>query len=566
MSKGKTIQPKFAVVLALAVVLVLIWYGYKAEWFKDVGVENTGAVAAVSSTDKPAKGASAGISSGKPTIAVTSWPTFEMKYNGAGQENNLVVKAEYSITATTKKIFIPATWGNLWIRNTAYQGANPTKIEVKSLDALSLTNCNYVGSCYVIPSGKTVRFVVRQVYNPLVMFGGLYSGQLSYLHYLTDSSNGNFYYTQFPAQTSKLNTITVVGEKSPYVYTTVASAVSGQPFTLKGVRFTGATLLMGDGSTPANIISRSDTEITLSLITKETPTVYTLYFKHPTYGESNRAQITVTVPSPLAKTLYPNGGETISLKDSFVVSFKPVVGSPHYIYLVDWLNLSSPMLLTPQPIIGQATDKQITVINKSLLDSLNIKPGNKFKIETCTSLGSRCDESDGFFTIEKPVTLGQPLITFVSSDESVNVRDGADNDTGTFTLTYRVEAVGGPVYMSDISKAIGTTTPATVSDSQGVLYVIEKNGVPQLSGSQSIVTFTTSGGASDAGVTNGVRLDEGEEANFTLTVIRTNTGNSSDDGLYRVSLKGVGWNTTDKYGFSIYRDLIDYKTDPVSIN
>ncbi|MBP9856034.1 MAG: hypothetical protein KBC48_01875 [Candidatus Pacebacteria bacterium] len=459
MSKGKTIQPKFAVVLALAVVLVLIWYGYKAEWFKDVGVENTGAVAAVSSTDKPAKGASAGISSGKPTIAVTSWPTFEMKYNGAGQENNLVVKAEYSITATTKKIFIPATWGNLWIRNTAYQGANPTKIEVKSLDALSLTNCNYVGSCYVIPSGKTVRFVVRQVYNPLVMFGGLYSGQLSYLHYLTDSSNGNFYYTQFPAQTSKLNTITVVGEKSPYVYTTVVETQSSQPFTIKGVRLTGASPFIEGNSNPENVISRSDTEMTLAI--KTTPGVYSLYLNHPTYGKSNRIQLTVK------KTGYPE-------------------------------------------------------------------------------------------------------VTFVSSDETVNTEDGADNDTGIFTIKYRVEAVGGPIYVSDRAKALaGNTVPSGVSDGAGVLYTIGELGLnPSTSGLSSIVTFTTSGGASDSGVYNGVYLQEGEETEMTLTVAKTNLGNSTDDGIYQVHLRGIGWSLIDSPTFQIYqpKGIEDYKTDPVTIN
>lgn len=43
MRKKSGVKPKFAVVLALAIVLVLIWYGYKADWFKNTNDDSVAA-------------------------------------------------------------------------------------------------------------------------------------------------------------------------------------------------------------------------------------------------------------------------------------------------------------------------------------------------------------------------------------------------------------------------------------------------------------------------------------------------------------------------------------------
>lgn len=401
MRKKGGVKPKFAVILALAVIVVLLWYGYKSNWFKSDDVSDSlGAVsAAVSSTNAPDKGASANTSSGAPVITVASWPTFEMKYNNAGAENNLVVKAEYSITATTKKIFVPVSWGNMWIRNTAYQGANPTKIEIKSLDALAVTTCNYVGSCYIIPTGKTVRFIARQVYNPLTMFSGLYTGQLSYLHYLTDSSSGNFHYTQFPDQPGKLDTITVVGEKSPYLYTTNVTVTSGQQFGIKGARLTGSKPVLVNQENPASfsVVNQTDTDATAWM--DALPGVYSVYFSHPTYGESNKLLINV-IP-PIVRVVSPNGGEALMAGQLYKIIWSPVTPTGKVnIWLLDAPTRLGKLIFSGTVDDGSEVWKAFPLTSLVDKEGGTIAPSGTYVIHIeCSDYSCTSDASDSYFKI-----------------------------------------------------------------------------------------------------------------------------------------------------------------------
>lgn len=160
------------------------------------------------------------------------------------------------------------------------------------------------------------------------------------------------------------------------------------------------------------------------------------------------------------------------------------------------------------------------------------------------------------------------MVTFVSESASVAADDGSDDDSGTFEIKYRVEAFDGTVYLSDSSTA---TTAATIPDatltSAGVRYLLDKGGTATTADVSSSVTFTTAGGATDSGITNGVALEDGESSEFTLTVVRTNSGDSSDNGLFRVLLKAITWATTDASTQNVYDfDLEDYKTDNINID
>ena len=375
-----------------------------------------GAVAASVSSDlsKPkAGGVSAGTSSVQPIINVTTWPNFELKFGAAGGENNLVAKAEYSITAQGGKIFIPVNWALMSIKNSLGQYAYPRLVENKSLDPVSVVTCNWGQTCYVIPAGKTIRFTIRQVYEPAQMFGGVYSGKLDWIYFTTVDNNDWFYYKPFPVSNAKANTITIVGEKSPYLYTTALDVDQGGVIALKGIRLTGAKPMVETSGFPqsvSQIISQDDGQITFSA--KITPGVYRVYMSHPTYGNSNNAWVTVkSIPT----ILYPNGGETINLNGNFVVTFKPVIGDVHYINLSDEssshaYDLSS-AYLGQWPIVGQATDKQAAYFDGKKLDNLNIPSGKMFKIEICGPKLT-CDKSDNYITVIKSTTT--PSVTVVS--------------------------------------------------------------------------------------------------------------------------------------------------------
>ena len=144
--------------------------------------------------------------------------------------------------------------------------------------------------------------------------------------------------------------------------------------------------------------------------------------------------------------------------------------------------------------------------------------------------------------------------------------NAADNDVGTFVIKYNVEAFGGDVYVDDSAAA---TTASTIPDStittDGVRYLLDEAGTATVADVTDVVTYSTSGGAT-AG-TNAVLLQEGEDADFTLTVVRTNNSDADDDGIYRVLLKAIGWATTDTTTFNVYDfNLEDFKTDPVNLN
>ena len=160
------------------------------------------------------------------------------------------------------------------------------------------------------------------------------------------------------------------------------------------------------------------------------------------------------------------------------------------------------------------------------------------------------------------------MVTFITASETLAASDvSGNNDSGTFVIKYNVEAFGDTVYVSDSSTA---TIAASIPDSTvttGVLYLVDQAGTATTADLSALVTFSTSGGASDTGVTNGVALADGEDANFTLTVTRTNNADADDDGLFRVLLKAVTWATTDSATQNVYDfNLEDFKTDPISIN
>ncbi len=160
------------------------------------------------------------------------------------------------------------------------------------------------------------------------------------------------------------------------------------------------------------------------------------------------------------------------------------------------------------------------------------------------------------------------IVSFVSADEDLLKGDNADDDIGTFTVKYKVEAFGSDVYVSDSAAATTTAdvTAQTVSG-DGILYLITDSSVPTTAGVATDVSFTKGSGVTDAGVVNGVRIREGKSTTFTLTVVRTNDGDVDDDGFYRVSLVGLGWATTDTSTWNVYDfNLENFKTGGLVMN
>ncbi len=160
-------------------------------------------------------------------------------------------------------------------------------------------------------------------------------------------------------------------------------------------------------------------------------------------------------------------------------------------------------------------------------------------------------------------------VTFVSASESVTASDTADTESGTFKIKYNVESFGGSVYVDDsAAPTVAATIPDATITTDGIRYLLDEAGTATVDNVSDVVEYTTAGGAS-AG-TNGVLLQDGEDSDFTLTVVRTNPGSATNpiaDGLFRVLLKTIGWNTDDSTTFNVYDfNLTDFKTGSVFVD
>lgn len=159
------------------------------------------------------------------------------------------------------------------------------------------------------------------------------------------------------------------------------------------------------------------------------------------------------------------------------------------------------------------------------------------------------------------------IVTFVSASEAVTVGNSANDDVGTFKIVYDVEAFGEDIFVSnDAAATLVSSIPDATLATDGVRYVLERGGTATIPDNAALYTdaVTFTGDATER--TNSVEISEGDNAQFTLTVSKTNASTSAG-GLYRVLLKAIGWATSDTTTFNTYDfDLEDFKTDYESTN
>ncbi len=121
-------------------------------------------------------------------------------------------------------------------------------------------------------------------------------------------------------------------------------------------------------------------------------------------------------------------------------------------------------------------------------------------------------------------------VTLVSDSESPKgVKSAVDTDNGdsaTFTITFKVTAVGEDAYLA--------TVAAT-----GVTYVVDYSGTATTTDVSAVLVNETDTSVTTAGAWL-IEADTSET--ITLTVQRNP---SATDGLYRLSLSGVKWDSSD---------------------
>lgn len=144
------------------------------------------------------------------------------------------------------------------------------------------------------------------------------------------------------------------------------------------------------------------------------------------------------------------------------------------------------------------------------------------------------------------------MLTLVSTNATSSNSTTNDQDTATFTIKFKVTAVGDSVYVSTVASTAGSAYN---------VYAVDYSGTSTLTDVSSVMTNNT-----DTDLTGGLwYIEEGSPETLTLQVLRAP---SATDDLYRAALSSLKWNTTGSTTtFNSYTsNLDDFKTDYVSLD
>ena len=153
------------------------------------------------------------------------------------------------------------------------------------------------------------------------------------------------------------------------------------------------------------------------------------------------------------------------------------------------------------------------------------------------------------------------MVTFVSASVG-SISDGgsANDDLGSFTIKYKVEAVGETIYVSSLAD---DTTGANTDGYTSV--TVDRAGTATTGGVSAVLANTTNTSVNAAGL---FELTNGEENTFEVTVsVQLPTAGAA--GLYRAALSGIRWTTTstDATPSNSYTSNLDsFKTSYGTLN
>lgn len=158
---------------------------------------------------------------------------------------------------------------------------------------------------------------------------------------------------------------------------------------------------------------------------------------------------------------------------------------------------------------------------------------------------------------------------FVSVAETRSENDSTDDDSGTFTFVFNVEAIGDDIFVSRVAAAttatdITVSTVTTGTDGGGLLYRVTDSGTATTDDLSAYIDATDSNG--DEVSSNNIEISDGDVAEITLEVIQQNN-TAEDDGAYRVSVESIGWAASDTTTWNVYDfELDQFESGVMSLN
>ncbi|MBA3550966.1 peptidoglycan-binding protein [Patescibacteria group bacterium] len=202
---------------------------------------------------------------------------------------------------------------------------------------------------------------------------------------------------------------------------------------------------------------------------------------------------------------------------------------------------------------GDTLLASVTATNRDYID-VEDEAGDQLELTSTFRTGTATGEALEFRTNGIKLTLeGTP-------STSVAAGNGPDDDTGTFTIRFKVMAIGDTVYVSSLADAqlSGNTDGKTT-------VLVDRAGTAIVGGVSTVLTNITDTTKNAAGL---YEIQEGQSETFELTT-SVQLPAAGTSGLYRAVLGGVRWTTdaTDATPSNSYTSNLDsFKTSYISLN
>lgn len=200
---------------------------------------------------------------------------------------------------------------------------------------------------------------------------------------------------------------------------------------------------------------------------------------------------------------------------------------------------------------GDTLEADVTASNRALIDIEN-EEGDQLD-DTTEKSGIANGEEQEFRT-------AGVMLSFVSGSSTVTNNDGVDNDSGTFTLKFKVKAVGDTVYVSSLADA--SITDVTLGQTS---VFVDRAGTGTIAGTSAVLTNLTDTDLNAAGL---YTIEDGEEHTFEVTT-SVSLSTTGQGGLWRAVLGGLYWDTdsTDATPENLYNSNLDnFKTSYTTLN
>jgi peptidoglycan hydrolase-like protein with peptidoglycan-binding domain len=128
------------------------------------------------------------------------------------------------------------------------------------------------------------------------------------------------------------------------------------------------------------------------------------------------------------------------------------------------------------------------------------------------------------------------ILTLDSTSTSIAAGNSTSDDQGTFTLRFKVKAVGDSVYIASLA---GATESGTAN--VGATVIVDRAGSTTTGGVSVVIVNKTDNVLTSAG---NYLIEEGQEETFEITTTVT-LPSAGQAGQYRAVLAGLDWATSD---------------------